>query len=57
VSDVLLAQDRVLSSARKALTDAGVKLPATAAAVVISDGSAAANAAQSQPQPALSKDQ
>ena len=66
-SDVLLAQDRVLSAARKALLDAAVKLPGGAAAptvVVRSDGSfvtqgaaPAANAADSQPRPALAKDQ
>lgn len=55
VSDVLLAQDRVLTAAREALVKAGVKLPSVAPTIVISDGGA--NAARSQPQPALSKDQ
>lgn len=58
VSDVLLAQDRVLSSTRAALSQAGVKLPPAATAIVVSDGAAtAANAANSQPQPVLQKDQ
>ena len=66
-SDVLLAQDRVLSAARDGLVKAGVKLPGGAAAptvIVRSDGSfvaqgaaPAANAADSQPRPALAKDQ
>jgi small-conductance mechanosensitive channel len=57
ISDVLLAQDRVLSASRGALAEAGVKLPPAASTIVVSDGSAAANATKSQPQPALSKDQ
>ena len=58
ISDVLIAQDRVLSSARSALAASGVKLPAATSTVVVSDGAAAtANAGNSQPQPALSKDQ
>jgi small-conductance mechanosensitive channel len=58
ISDVLLAQDRVLSAARSALTKSGVKLPAASSTVVINDGAvAAANASNAQPQPALSKDQ
>jgi small conductance mechanosensitive channel len=65
-SDVLLAQDRVLSAARDAMLDAGVKLPAGAAPTVVarSDGTfapqgaaPAANAADSQPRPVLAKDQ
>ena len=56
-SDVLVAQDRVLSASRAALAEAGLKLPAATPAVVVSDAGAAANATKSQPQPALSKDQ
>jgi small-conductance mechanosensitive channel len=65
-SDVLLAQDRVLSAARAALVSAGVKLPASATPTVVvrADGSLvpqgaspAANATDSQPRPALAKDQ
>jgi small conductance mechanosensitive channel len=65
-SDVLLAQDRVLSAARRALGSAGIKLPSAAAPTVVvrSDGdlvaqgaAPAANAADSQPRPALLKDQ
>ena len=65
-SDVLLAQDRVLSAARNALVSAGVKLPSAAAPTVVvrSDGnlvsqgaSPATSAADSQPRPALAKDQ
>ena len=57
ISDVLLAQDRVLTASRAALAEAGVKLPAATSTIVVSDGAAAANATKSQPQPALSKDQ
>jgi small-conductance mechanosensitive channel len=57
ISDVLLAQDRVLAASRGALAEAGVKLPPAASTIVVSDGSAAANATKSQPQPALPKDQ
>ena len=57
ISDVLLAQDRVLSAAREALAEAGIKLPAPTSTVVVTDGVPAANAAASQPQPVLSKDQ
>jgi small-conductance mechanosensitive channel len=57
ISDVLIAQDRVLSSARKALVASGVKRPAATSTVIVSDGAAAANAVNAQPQPALSKDQ
>lgn len=58
ISDVLLAQDRVLSSARSALAKSGVKLPAASSTIVIGDGgTATANASNAQPQPALSKDQ
>ena len=58
ISDVLIAQDRVLSAARSALAESGLKLPATTSTVVISDGAGtAANAGNAQPQPALSKDQ
>ena len=56
-SDVLVAQDRVLSASRAALAEAGLKLPATTPAVVVSEAEAAANATKSQPQAALSKDQ
>jgi small conductance mechanosensitive channel len=56
-SDVLLAQDRVLSAARRALAEAGLKLPAPASTIVVSDAGTAANATKSEPQPALSKDQ
>ena len=65
-SDVLLAQDRVLSAARAALVSAGVKLPASATPTVVvrADGSLvpqgaspATSAADSQPRPALAKDQ
>ncbi len=55
VSDVLLAQDRVLTAAREALLKAGVKLPSATPTIVISEGGA--NAAHSQPLPALPKDQ
>lgn len=55
-SDVLLAQDRVLTAAREALADAGVKLPAASSTIVITGGNSA-NAANSMPQPALAKDQ
>jgi small conductance mechanosensitive channel len=58
ISDVLIAQDRVLSSARGALAQAGVKLPPAASTIVVTDGGvAAANVAKSAPQPALPKDQ
>jgi small conductance mechanosensitive channel len=68
-SDVLLAQDRVLTSAKRALEEAGIRLPGAAAAVVInasgvSTGAsvspaqlAPANAGNSIPAPALAKDQ
>ena len=65
-SDVLLAQDRVLSKARNALVSAGVKLPSTAAPTVVvrNDGTLvpqgttpAVNATDQQPRPVLSKDQ
>ena len=57
ISDVLLAQDRVLSASRVALAEAGLKLPAQTSTVLVSEAGAAANATKSQPQPALSKDQ
>jgi small-conductance mechanosensitive channel len=56
LSDVLGAQDRVLSSARDALAQSGVKLPSAAPSTVVIN-SAGANAANSMPQPALAKDQ
>jgi small-conductance mechanosensitive channel len=56
LSDVLGAQDRVLSSARTALAESGVKLPSSAPSTVVING-AGANAANSMPQPALAKDQ
>ena len=58
ISDVLLAQDRVLTKARSAFAQVGVKLPPTTSTVVVTDATAAAaNATNSQPQPALSEDQ
>jgi small-conductance mechanosensitive channel len=55
ISDVLLAQDRVLTAAKLALAEAGVKLPSAASTIVISGSGA--NAASSLPLPALPKDQ
>ncbi len=56
-SDVLLAQDRVLTAARGALAREGIKLPSASSTIVISGGENSANAANSMPQPALAKDQ
>ena len=50
ISDVLIAHDSVLASARKALADGGIKLPAAAAPVAI-------GTVTSAPAPALAKDQ
>ncbi|HEX6574544.1 MAG TPA: mechanosensitive ion channel family protein [Gemmatimonadaceae bacterium] len=65
-SDVLRAQDRVLTAARNALAESAIKLPSAAAPTVVvrSDGSVvnqaaapATNAVSSEPKPALAKDQ
>jgi small-conductance mechanosensitive channel len=59
-SDVLLGQDRVLSAAREALTEAGVALPTSAQSIQITTQSLmtpSSTAQDSQPRTALAKDQ
>jgi small-conductance mechanosensitive channel len=60
ISDVLLAQDRVLSAARQALTSAEIKLPSTTQSIQIQDADGvtrSSTADDSKPRTALEKDQ
>lgn len=59
VADVLLAQDRVLTNARRALMDAGIHLPSTTQTIAIQSGEKMSNpstADNSSPRTALEKD-
>jgi small-conductance mechanosensitive channel len=59
ISDVLLAQDRVLGAARRALTAAGVILPSTTQSIEIRDNDRMATTAtpdDNRPRTALEKD-